>query len=594
MSDTRRRSSDRALHLGAARPRRTTACPFLCAVVATLTTLACSHDGASGAPTPALPGPDGARSPRYDRISAIATHNSYWVDRRAKDDTFASGTNLRFDDQLIAGRARSIEIDVHRDPDVAGRFRVYHTAPGNDLCDDLRDCLAQVRLFHRALPQHEVLDVTIELKELFASNFDDAHTIEDLDRVLRDELPGLLYTPQDFLARCDRGTDAAKVDHETLAACAARKDWPGIDELRGKVMVSVIGNWDDLGQAQATSDWVRYATKDDVRARVGFPMASSWKLSWVDLGERAQELVTQAMLDAAFAQSVFLQIESLDDAKIDPFLARHGVIRVDGASTKDDQIARIDRGMQLLQTDTPFVRFGDDRPSVAFLPLGDRTQPGILEPGSRLLLHASGEIGERVFAWAPLGDATTTTWEALVSAGAQAGGGCLRIATDDDGPDAPAFTVCRSRIDAPLVGGELAQNALITIETCGLPPACTRADTLSQEPALGGVGDLLQLVVRRDAGRTCVRARSTDTVDRSFAPQFVDVGDEVCFDQKLSRIGLARIRDADLHGGTDPAWMIDVRRDGAPVTAAMLTVSVEGGSAPAHVDPTKLEDATVP
>jgi hypothetical protein len=586
---------------------RTTACSFLwsricwsrIALGATAVALGCAGEARNDPPRDAgsvvLPGPAPAVLARYGSVWAMATHNSYWVDRGTKDDTFASGTNLRLIDQLVAGRARSLEIDLHRDPTVPARFRVYHTVPGNGLCDDLRDCLAQVRLFHRALPRHEPLNLTLELKELFASSFDDTHTIEDLDRVLREELPGLLYSPADFLARCDRDSDAAGVARDTLSACAARKDWPGIDELRGKVVVTVLGNWDDLGAAQATSDWVRYATKDDVRSRVAFPMASSWKLRWEDLTLRVQELVTQRSLDDAFAQSIFLQIESLDDPRIASFLARHGIIRVDGANSKDDQSTRIDRGMQLMQTDTPFVRFGDDQPQVAVVPF-DRTLPTMPEPGSRLLLFPSGTPTERVFAWTKLPDTTTatTTWEALVASGQHDVAGCLRVAGDDT-PGTPSFSVCRMRVDAPVPSTDaLHENALIEIEVCSAGGACTLASHASKEPALGGFGDLIQLVVRRAFARTCVRARSTDFVSRVLEPSFVDVGDEVCFDAALSRIGLARIPAADRHGGVGPAWFVDARRDGAAITAGMLTVSIEGATSAGRPDETKLVDATVP
>ena len=600
---TRRRSFDRARSPESdARPARTTAWLFLC-LAGVVASIGCSHrEAGGGAPDGfpvALPGPDEAHAPRYDRVWAIATHNSYWVDRGTKDDTFASGTNLRFVDQLLAGRARSIEIDVHRDPTTPGRFRVFHTVPGNDLCDDLRDCLAQVRVFHRALPKHEALNIALELKELFASSFDETHTIEDLDRVLREELPGMLYSPSDFLLRCDRDVDAAiaggkPAARESLSACALRKDWPGVDELRGKVVVAVLGNWDDLGAAQATSDWVRYATKDDVRMRVAFPMASSWKLVWSDLTTRVQELVTQAELDAAFAQSIFLQIEALADPKLAPFLARHGMVRADGANTEADQRARVALGVQLLQTDTPFTQIDAADRTIAFHPLATGVA-AIAEPGARLLLWPAKTGGDRVFAFVPLDDTTTTTWETLVSAGASVRAGCLRVA---DVMGAQSFSVCRTKVRTRVEvmdGGRpwQPQNALVVVERC-LAGSCTHDDHPSTEPARGGPGDLIALVVRTASGRTCARARSTDSVDRTMNPAWIELGDEVCFEAKLDRIGLAQLPlEREGAAADEPVLFAGTRRDGVDVSASMLNVMIES-EAGATSDPTRLDDLTVP
>src|SRR5207253_2237417 len=49
--------------------------------LALLLASACTHHHES--PHESLPGPDPAKSPRYDRVWALATHNSYWIDRRA-------------------------------------------------------------------------------------------------------------------------------------------------------------------------------------------------------------------------------------------------------------------------------------------------------------------------------------------------------------------------------------------------------------------------------------------------------------------------------------------------------------------------------
>src|SRR4051812_34159776 len=76
-------------------------------------------------------------SPAFDAVWRISTHNSYWVDRGTKGDLFASGTQERLADQLLVDHARGLEIDIHKDPTTPGAFDVYHTTPGNSLCDTL-------------------------------------------------------------------------------------------------------------------------------------------------------------------------------------------------------------------------------------------------------------------------------------------------------------------------------------------------------------------------------------------------------------------------------------------------------------------------
>jgi hypothetical protein len=271
-------------------------------------------------------------SPPFDAAWRISTHNSYWVDRGTKGDLFASGTQERLADQLLVDHARGVEIDIHKDPSAPGAFLVHHTTPGNGLCDTLPGCLAALRAFHHALPRHEALHVTLELKEITAPNFDASHTIEDLDQLLVAELGSLLYRPADFMARCPGET--------TLSACAKEAGWPTTHELRGRFVVSILGNWDGLPGAQATKDWTDYATHGSVAERAAFPMASSWQLDHEALSGLIYDLVTQAELDAAFAQSVFMQIEDLADPRAAPFLAAHGVVRVDNAFSVADQQAR--------------------------------------------------------------------------------------------------------------------------------------------------------------------------------------------------------------------------------------------------------------
>jgi hypothetical protein len=146
--------------------------------------------------------PPAADAPRLDQVWAIATHNSYWVNRGVPGDAFASGTEERFVDQVLVDHARALEIDVHPDPDHPGEFLVFHTTAGDALCDTLPSCLEQLRAIDHALPEHEPITVVVELKAITSGTFDDTHSFADLDRALDDGLGERLYRPRDLLARC--------------------------------------------------------------------------------------------------------------------------------------------------------------------------------------------------------------------------------------------------------------------------------------------------------------------------------------------------------------------------------------------------------
>jgi hypothetical protein len=554
--------------------------------------------------TPPLPPPppspltprDAGGFPRYDEAFQFATHNSYWVDRGVQGDAAASGVGERLFDQLLFDHARAIEIDIHRSEQPRD-FRVYHTVTGNSLCDTLAECLGLLRAFHRALPEHEVVTVILELKEVTASNFDAAHTIEDLDRILVDELGELLYRPKDLFVPCE----GHEID--TLAACAEGAFWPGLGEMRGRFVVAILGNWDAIG-GQGTRDWVDYATQKDIRTRAAFPMASSWKLAIEQIPPKVAEQLTQDELDAAFAQSVLLQVEDTADPRIVPFLARRGVIRINNAFTVEAQASVIASGMQLLQTDTPWIQVDDRGMQEPLRPL----LPGvakIVEPGERLVL-APGAFGERVFAYTMEPETSTTTWETTVSSGTDATAvGCVRAAEalgDDTG--AAAIMVCRRKMSGqldPAMGGAKgtadAERVFIDIEVCA-QGTCTQTHAPSEDGSLGGPGDTLSVVVDSQmSGMSCVTVQSALLAERDLTPRWANVGSAFCVGSPLPYQGLAHARAM---GSERPvAFFRTTRKEGNGTATSVrgqtfAGVVVEPIVQPAIAAPMKLEDASTP
>ncbi|MFT3774621.1 MAG: Ca2+-dependent phosphoinositide-specific phospholipase C [Minicystis sp.] len=490
---------------------------------------------------PAVAGPP--EVPDFAAVWRISTHNSYWVDRGVAGDLFASGTGERILDQLLLDHARGIEIDIHKDPATPGGFAVYHTTPGNTLCDSLPGCLAMLRAFHRAMPRHEAVHISLELKEITESLFDDAHTIADLDRVLTEALGDLLYRPADLMARCPGAT--------TLSACVRDGGWPSTHALRGRFVVSILGNWSGLPGAQATKDFVDYATRGDLRERAAFPMASSWQLDHEALTGLIYDLVTQEDLDRAFAQSAFLQVEDTADPRAAPFLAQRGVVRIDGAFGVGEQAARAALGMQLLQTDFPWIQADDRGAAEPLRALGEGFGDHVMkEPGSRLSL-VLGPAGDRVFAYADE-DAGDWAWETTVSSGASTSRvGCLRAAAAL-GSDDRSVTVCRTKVDAPK--GMDAERVIVRVTACD-GGACTTDEYPSLDPAALGPGDLLRIEVSNPpSGPSCVKARSATAVEADLSPRWADLGAPVCFAGPLFYGGIA---------SPGAAWFFGTRRERA-------------------------------
>ena len=366
-----------------------------------------------------------ATYPPYNKVYGIATHNSYWINRSDQLDLGASGTQELISDQLLHDHVRALELDLHTE---GGGWKIYHTSDSEDfLGRNLRDYLDYLRNFQYAVPQHDVINVIIELKNVVPSNHNWAqptpaapilgpgHTIHDFDAWFRAYLGPWLYTPADFLARCPGAA--------TMVECAAKAGWPTIDELRGKFIVNLVGNWSTMAL-----DWALYATTD-LRDRVAFPMQTVFSLQeqpddpnsddwfkatdpggtsyWISdiyttvrIGDIEISVpcpyIDPATRQTAFEASVFWQLEdprafnlgqsSLALAQSKAFLRRGGVIRgrdaykmtwtdlaggndsVPEIAKSSDQWTELKSGIQLIQTDYPWHVLNDEAPSALGIP----------------------------------------------------------------------------------------------------------------------------------------------------------------------------------------------------------------------------------
>src|SRR6266571_8351673 len=108
--------------------------------------------------------------PPYNHVFGIATHNSYWIDRSDLVDFSSSGTQELISDQLLHEHVRGLEIDIHSQGAAPGQWKVYHTSDSEDFLGRyLEDYLEYLRNFQYALPDHEVINIVIELKNVVPS-----------------------------------------------------------------------------------------------------------------------------------------------------------------------------------------------------------------------------------------------------------------------------------------------------------------------------------------------------------------------------------------------------------------------------------------
>ena len=521
--------------------------------LAALLLAACSDapTEAPNAPPADPPGP--ADHLRLTDAWLVGTHNSYWVDRGVATDLFSSGVQESLLDQLLADQVRAIELDVHPDGDRPHRFRVHHTVPGNTLCDDLTDCLRPLRLFHAALPRHEAVHVIVELKRFSGPNFDAEHTVDDLEAILEEALGTWLFRPRDLLAVCDpSGTDP----DPDLTACIAEVGWPTLAEMRGRFIVSVLGNFDDLlPQAKGTLDWAQFTLHGELRRRTAFAMASSWKLDWEALPEKIQQELSREDLARARRRAIFLQVEDVADPNLQPLLAANGLVRIDGAFSLDEQRARVALGAQILQSDTPWIQIENRGPAQPLRPL-DASEGEIVEPGERLVLRTPDAGGETL-AWREVRPASAARWETLPSVGAESDATlCLAAAARAEDPAGTSIAICRTKLRAvrtpgtPLGSGDPDSEKLRLRQRVCRDGQCAWSDLGPADPTVGdvtiglaslaeqiGIGVAIALQIDPEGSSSCARAFAATDLGPDEQPQWFAVGTATCFATPLGAQG---------------------------------------------------------
>lgn len=167
--------------------------------------------------------PTAQAQPAYNELQQKSTHNTYERHEALMD-------------QLVYHRVRSVELDIHNGKSgwskVAGNWFVYHdNFSTGTTCHRLSDCLEELRAFHLANPNHEVVTVWVDLKDAFETG----RMPVDLDNRITTHLPSSwLFKPSDVMAACP-GQGSLQ------AALTGSCTWPTHTALRGKFIFVLTG-----------------------------------------------------------------------------------------------------------------------------------------------------------------------------------------------------------------------------------------------------------------------------------------------------------------------------------------------------------------
>lgn len=162
---------------------------------------------------------------RYNEVRQKATHNTFQKQEAVLD-------------QLVYHRVRSVEFDIHVDKGLfhsptSQNWYVYHFIPGDGdtTCHRLSDCLNELRAFHLANPNHEVVTVFLDVKD----DWETSRNPSDLDARIVSHIPSsALWEPGDLMASCSGAS--------TLRSAAQSCGWPYLDDLRGKFIFVLTGS----------------------------------------------------------------------------------------------------------------------------------------------------------------------------------------------------------------------------------------------------------------------------------------------------------------------------------------------------------------
>lgn len=473
-----------------------------------------------------------ASGPRYHEVRQKSSHNAF----QRHEALF---------DQFVYHRIRSLELDIYTskafESGLTGDWFVYHIDVIDDdtHCRTLSQCLGQVAAFARAVPEHEVVTLWIDLKNGFGAG----HQPADLDALLEAAFADALVRPAELLAACPGATTLQEA--VTTRGCT----WPRLESWRGRVIAMLTGG--DL--ADPSGPLATYVGADaSARAAFVAPGLSD-----------ARELFKNS-------EAIVHNLEIGDVTVAEAVRAAGMVSRVWVADDEDAWAAAVQAGVHHIATNQinrgedpwantagpqgwPFTCIEDcDAPaSEAAAIVTVTVDSGDLWGSSDEGLFAAVELGAGEVAWTAAIAAPNSHVEPWAKA-------CL-AARAGLAADAAYLAICRPADDHPL--------RVQLRETAG---ASTQALEFAGVSGLTGESPAF-VRLERMADGTCVRGLGS-----SDGAAWTAIA-EHCFAQPLTHVGLA----ASSHGaGSLPLLFVaPTATPGGPVAAADLAVTPLGAGA---------------
>ena len=279
---------------------------------------------------------------KFNEIAFIATHNSYQkksvpamrnLYSKLSELTFGliKAITGDFESQTLTQQfnhgIRSIEMDIEtivKDGDII--FTCMHS-PTFDMgttCYDLALALKEICLWSDNNPNHLPITVIIEPKQIFIPienmEFFNTDYVQELDRMLRENLGNKLFIPADML----RG-------YKSFGEMRAADDWCKVNDMLGKVLVL-------LHDTAVTEDYI--AIDPSIKTQAMFPM----------LRENAKERDCASFLLINSPKSAErCKAEILDEHK---FIVRTRADSYNNINENNRKTA-ISSGAQIVSTDYP-------------------------------------------------------------------------------------------------------------------------------------------------------------------------------------------------------------------------------------------------
>lgn len=207
---------------------------------------------------------------RYDQVRQKSVHNCF-------------GQREGVLDQIVYWRARSLEVDIHRDKRVSGKrigvgrkkvprgfpklkgdWYIYHEEwDADSTVDQLSGFLALCAGIHDAMPKHEVFTLFLDAKDGFHTTSEAAQSWKKLDELLGRTLGKTnLFEPRDLMDWAGRiAAERGEREPASLRDAVGRFGWPTLEELKGKFIVALTGPSKRLES---------YATKAEALSRTSF------------------------------------------------------------------------------------------------------------------------------------------------------------------------------------------------------------------------------------------------------------------------------------------------------------------------------------